>query len=45
MNNLVNRINNFILKAEKVYLSPGENPPKGVNVQRGKRGGKYYIPI
>ena len=41
--NLVNRINNFILKAEKVYLSPGESPPKGVNIQRGKRGGRYYI--
>lgn len=31
-----------IKKGQKVYLKPGEQAPKGVNVMTGKRGGKYY---
>lgn len=26
----------------KVYLKPGERPPKGAVVQKGKKGGSYY---
>ena len=43
MSNLSERINNFIVKQQKVYLQHGEKPPKGVSVLRGKRGGIYYI--
>jgi len=32
----------FDIKKNKVYLSEGETPPKGVTVQTGERGGKYY---
>jgi hypothetical protein len=31
-----------ILLADRTYLKPGEKPPKGVGVQQGKRGGRYY---
>lgn len=27
----------------RVYLKPGEKPPKGASMQRGARGGLYYI--
>lgn len=30
------------IKKGKVYLKPGEQPPKGASVQQGARGGKYY---
>ena len=42
--NLVDRISDFIEKQEKTYLRPGEKAPKGTQEQRGKRGGRYYIP-
>lgn len=33
----------FVLKAKaRVYLTPGQSAPEGVNVQEGDRGGKYY---
>jgi hypothetical protein len=31
-----------ITKADRTYIAPGEKPPEGVSVQRGKRGGRYY---
>lgn len=34
-------INDFIEKARR-YLQPGEKPPKGVRIQTGKRGAKFY---
>lgn len=34
-------IDNFIEKSRR-YLQPGEKPPKGVRVQTGKRGAKFY---
>lgn len=46
------KINNVIKKQlesevdiekSKIYLSPGEKPPKGVQIYRGKRGGYFYI--
>ena len=43
MDNLSERIDSFIEKQEKVYLLPGEKPPKGAQVQRGPRGGLFYI--
>lgn len=30
------------IKKGKVYLNPGEQPPKGASVQQGPRGGKFY---
>jgi len=30
------------IQKDKTYLKPGEEPPKGVQVQTGKKGGKYY---
>ncbi|MFA7121671.1 MAG: phage portal protein, partial [Bacilli bacterium] len=31
-----------VQKAGRVYLRPGEKPPKGVQVKTGPRGGKFY---
>jgi hypothetical protein len=28
---------------DKTYLAPGEEPPEGVDVKQGKRGGRYYV--
>lgn len=28
---------------ERIYLKPGDKAPEGVKVERGSRGGKYYI--
>jgi hypothetical protein len=42
MNNL-EIIQSWIEKQKRVYLKPGEKPPAGVQVGRGKRGGSYYI--
>lgn len=41
MGDLVNDINDFILKS-KVYLKPGQKPPKGYQAMRGRKGGYYY---
>jgi hypothetical protein len=30
------------LSKSRTYLKPGEQPPKGVNVQRGRKGGIFY---
>ena len=38
---LVIKINDFIEKS-RVYLKPGEQPPEGASIVRGKRGGMYY---
>jgi len=38
-------INEFVEKQSRIYLKPGEMPPEGVQTQRGKEGGLYYIPI
>ena len=43
-NDLVGRIDNFIQKQHRIYLSSGEEPPKGAKVMQGPRGGKYYEP-
>lgn len=31
-----------LLQQAKVYLKPGEAPPKGVSVKKGLKGGRYY---
>jgi hypothetical protein len=41
--NLIERINDFIQKQHKVYLEPGQKPPKGLHLQRGRRGGSFYV--
>jgi len=33
---------NFIKAQIKHYIEPGDKPPKGVSIQRGKRGGLFY---
>lgn len=33
----------ILTKQEKIYLKPGQQPPKGVQTFRGPRGGYYYI--
>ena len=38
----VHRLANMLLKGEKIYLKPGEKPPKGLEVKRGPKGGLYY---
>jgi len=43
MNALAQKIDSFIQKQAKIYLRPGEQPPKGVQVMRGKRGGMFYV--
>jgi len=40
---LPEKIDKFIEKQSKIYLKPGEQPPKRVQVQRGKRGGVYFM--
>ena len=32
----------FSRRLSKTYIQPGEEAPRGVNVQTGERGGKYY---
>ena len=44
MNALAQKIDSFIQKQAKIYLRPGEQPPKGAQVMRGKRGGMFYVP-
>lgn len=41
---LIDKIDNFVQKQEKVYLQPGEKPPKGTQVMRGPKGGMFYQP-
>jgi hypothetical protein len=36
-------VDDEILKAEPIYLKPGEEPPEGVKVYEGKRGGRFYL--
>jgi uncharacterized membrane protein (UPF0127 family) len=31
-----------LMNKSKVYLEHGENPPEGIAIQQGKRGGKFY---
>lgn len=38
---MLNKMDNLLEKS-KVYLTPEENPPKGVSIQTGKRGGRFY---
>ena len=38
---ILNRVSEFLNKA-KIYLAPGENPPEGVSIRIGKRGGRFY---
>lgn len=33
----------MIEKAEPIYLKPGEEPPQGVKVYEGERGGRFYL--
>ena len=40
---IIEKIGSFIEKEERIYLQPGESPPKGIIIQRGKRGGYYYV--
>lgn len=43
-NKLIKSIDDFLIKKQlKIYLKPGEKPRRGAAVQRGKRGGLYYI--
>ena len=40
------KIDSFIEKQGglgKIYLKPGEQPPKGAQILRGRKGGSYYI--
>lgn len=39
---LVKSIGDFITRKGKVYLKPGQKPPKGQQVMRGKKGGMFY---
>lgn len=32
----------WVLRMGRRYLKPGQKPPKGAKVQKGKRGGMYY---
>ncbi len=45
MNSLLKQINNFVNKPVKIYLKPGEKPPKGVQMFRGKRGGYFHYVV
>tara|TARA_Y100000296_G_scaffold86880_1_gene128390 strand:+ start:2731 stop:3048 length:318 start_codon:yes stop_codon:yes gene_type:complete len=40
-NNIINQIDSFIEKT-KIYLKPGEKPPKGHQMMRGSKGGLFY---
>lgn len=44
MNDIISKIDAFISKQQniKVYLKPGEEPPEGIQLMRGRRGGLYY---
>ena len=44
MDNIIQKIDVFLSKAEKVYFQPekGEKPPKGVSVKVGPREGTFY---
>ena len=43
-NDLLGRINGFIEKQHRIYLAPGEKPPKDAKVMQGPKGGRYYEP-
>ena len=36
------QVTEALLRKEKVYIKPGEQPPEGVQVEEGPRGGRYY---
>jgi hypothetical protein len=40
-NNISKQIDSFIEKT-KIYLKPGEKPPKGHQIRRGSKGGLFY---
>jgi len=40
-NNIIKQIDNFIEKS-RIYLKPGEKPPKGYQTTRGSKGGFFY---
>jgi len=41
---LADRIDQFIQKQHRIYLAPGEKPPKDAKVMQGPKGGRYYEP-
>lgn len=48
MPNLLRTLNTIISLSERLqkakhYLEPGTKPPTGTNVQRGPRGGRYFL--
>lgn len=38
----MHKLAKYELEKGRIYLKPGEKPPKGIRVQRGPKGGLYY---